>query len=319
MAVSTARASTRTLSHVLLAGLNPLSPPSSSSSSALSGAARQSPSNPALAPVPFTGWLASVGRELDTTAPIRLVPSALAAGAGHQLVAYRNYEGVERILALGRNEAGQLGVGFASQEGTRGLVEGFEGDGVLAARASVQASYLLVRDGGASPLLQPCESFTPNVRPRLTTRRQHPALLDRQPRPRTARPPGPLPSRARTRGARRAEAVLAAARCGGPASGGARADQADRGRVRALAHPHRCVVPAAWCGSFTATSTTDEMPRPEQRTARSTARAATRTANSGSARRHPTSISSPGSRCQERSRRKAASSASALEQTRAPW
>ncbi|TNY22351.1 putative Uvb-resistance protein uvr8 [Rhodotorula diobovata] len=163
MAVSTARASTRTLSHVLLAGLNPLSPPSSSSSSALSGAARQSPSNPALAPVPFTGWLASVGRELDTTAPIRLVPSALAAGAGHQLVAYRNYEGVERILALGRNEAGQLGVGFASQEGTRGLVEGFEGDGVLAARASVQASYLLVRDGGASPLLQPCESFTPNV------------------------------------------------------------------------------------------------------------------------------------------------------------
>lgn len=55
----------------------------------------------------------------------------------------------DRIFALGRNEAGQLGVGFASQEGTRALVEGFEGDQILAVKAGVQSSYILVRDGGA--------------------------------------------------------------------------------------------------------------------------------------------------------------------------
>ncbi|BGP38417.1 hypothetical protein JCM10450v2_002362 [Rhodotorula kratochvilovae] len=150
MAVSTARASTRTLSHLLLAGLNPLSPPSSSAHNA--GPVRQNPSNPALAPVPFGGWLASVGRELDTTAPLRLLPSSVGAGAGHQLFAYRNYDGIDRVLALGRNEAGQLGVGFASQEGTRALVEGFEGDEVLAVRGGVQASYILVRDGDSTRL-----------------------------------------------------------------------------------------------------------------------------------------------------------------------
>ncbi|KPV76559.1 uncharacterized protein RHOBADRAFT_52550 [Rhodotorula graminis WP1] len=115
-------------------------------------AARQSPSNPSLAPAPLPAWLASVGRELDTTAPVRLVPSALAAGAGHQLVAYRNHAGTERIFALGRNELGQLGVGFASQEGTRGLVEGFDGDGILAAAAGVQSSYLVLRDGDSTRL-----------------------------------------------------------------------------------------------------------------------------------------------------------------------
>ncbi|GAA5921507.1 hypothetical protein JCM3775_003080 [Rhodotorula graminis] len=154
MAVSTTRATTRTISHLLLAGLNPLSPPasSSSSSSALSGQARQSPSNPSLAPAPFPAWLASVGRELDTAAPVRLVPSALAAGAGHQLVTYRNHAGTERIFALGRNELGQLGVGFASQEGTRGLVEGFDGDGILTAAAGVQSSYLVLREGDSTRL-----------------------------------------------------------------------------------------------------------------------------------------------------------------------
>lgn len=54
-------------------------------------------------------------------------------------------------MALGRNEAGQLGVGFASQEGTRGLVEGFEGEEILSVRAGVQATYVLVRDEGAHP------------------------------------------------------------------------------------------------------------------------------------------------------------------------
>lgn len=56
---------------------------------------------------------------------------------------------IDRILAIGRNEAGQLGVGFASQEGTRSLVEGFEGEEILAVRAGFQSSYLLLRDGGA--------------------------------------------------------------------------------------------------------------------------------------------------------------------------
>jgi len=196
MAVSTTRATTRTLSHLLLAGLNPLSPPASSSSSLLSGQARQLPSNPSLAQAPFPAWLASVGRELDTTAPIRLVPAALAAGAGHQLVAYRNYDATERIFALGRNELGQLGVGFASQEGTRGLVEGFEGDSVVAARAGVQSSYLVLRDGGASPL---SHRLDPRRRTHeLTTCRQYQALLDGQPRPRPTRAAGALPARRRS-------------------------------------------------------------------------------------------------------------------------
>ncbi|GAA5821445.1 hypothetical protein JCM3770_007085 [Rhodotorula araucariae] len=150
MAVSATRASSRSVSHLLLAGLNPLSPPASASHSA--GPVRQNPSNPTLAPVPFHGWLASVGREIDTTAPLRLRPASVSAGAGHQLVAYRNYEGVDRVFALGRNEAGQLGVGFASQEGTRALVEGFDGDEVLAVRAGVQASYVLVRDRDSTRL-----------------------------------------------------------------------------------------------------------------------------------------------------------------------
>lgn len=45
----------------------------------------------------------------------------------------------------GRNEVGQLGVGFNSQEGTRNLVQGFEGEGILQSAASLQSSYLLVK------------------------------------------------------------------------------------------------------------------------------------------------------------------------------
>ncbi|GAA5998340.1 RCC1 domain-containing protein [Rhodotorula paludigena] len=152
MALSSTRASTRTLSHVLLSGHNLLSPPASTRSTSLTGPARQSPSNPALTPASYSAWLAAVGREADTEEPYRIRPAGIAGGGGHQLLAYRNYEGVDRVLALGRNETGQLGVGFASQEGTRGLVEGFEGDEVLAVRAGVQSSYLLVRDGDSTTL-----------------------------------------------------------------------------------------------------------------------------------------------------------------------
>ncbi|GAA5968733.1 hypothetical protein JCM11641_000713 [Rhodosporidiobolus odoratus] len=137
---------TRSISHLLLSGYNPLSPPTSSSLS-LAPNQRQSPSNPSLAPAPFPAWLASVGRQHDgPSATLR----SIAGGAAHNLLTYRNHKGVDRILALGtRNEAGQLGLGFASQEGTRGLVEGFEGEEVLQVAAGVAASYLLVRTGQA--------------------------------------------------------------------------------------------------------------------------------------------------------------------------
>ncbi|GAA6027647.1 hypothetical protein JCM8097_007963 [Rhodosporidiobolus ruineniae] len=145
MALSRAPRSALPLSHLLLAGHNPLSPPSSYSSPPDQ---RQLASNPSLAPLPFRTWLSQVGREHDI--PTRLAP---AAGAGHHLHLYRDYSGTDRVFALGRNEAGQLGIGFASQEGTRGLVEGFEGAEVLQVAASVQASYLLVRTGEASTAL----------------------------------------------------------------------------------------------------------------------------------------------------------------------
>ncbi|GAA5849583.1 hypothetical protein JCM8547_000504 [Rhodosporidiobolus lusitaniae] len=138
---------TRTLSHLLLSGSNPLSPPLlySSPPSALP----QRPSNPSLVPVPLTSsWLSSIGREGDV--PSRLL---LASGAGHSLAAYTSEVGVDRVLGLGKNEAGQLGIGFASQEGTRGLVEGFEGEGVLQVAAGVQGSYLLVSSSPDSTTL----------------------------------------------------------------------------------------------------------------------------------------------------------------------
>ncbi|EGU12704.1 putative Uvb-resistance protein uvr8 [Rhodotorula toruloides ATCC 204091] len=150
MAVSRAHATHRSLSHLLLAGFNPLA---STASSSFQGQARQSLSNPSLAPVPLSGWLAAVGREADVVDPLArpysVRPGGIAGGAGHSLVTYRSWEGMDRIMALGRNEAGQLGVGFASQEGTRGLVEGFEGEEILSVRAGVQSTYVLVRDEGA--------------------------------------------------------------------------------------------------------------------------------------------------------------------------
>lgn len=139
------RVSTRTVSHLVLAGYNPLAPPGRSAAAAAAPSSRQAVSNPSPAQVPLSTWLASVGRETDVERGYRI--KHVAGGAGHQLVSYRNYEGFDRIFALGRNEAGQLGVGFASQEGTRALVEGFEGDQILAVKAGVQSSYILVRDG----------------------------------------------------------------------------------------------------------------------------------------------------------------------------
>ncbi len=133
----------RTLSHLLLAGHNPLSPPL-----AYAARSRQCPSNPALTPAPISSWLGSIGRAADVAEGWSILPSGLASGLEHNLFSYRS-QGVDRCFAVGRNEVGQLGLGFNSQEGTRGLVEGFEGEEVLQATASVQSSYLLLRRQGA--------------------------------------------------------------------------------------------------------------------------------------------------------------------------
>lgn len=137
------------LTHLLLAGHNPLSPPATYSSNPLT---RQHPSNPSLSPIPIPTWLGQVGRKQDIRHGWSLIPSAsLAVGLEHSLLAYRSHA-VDRVFAVGRNEVGQLGIGFASQEGTRGLVEGFEGDEVQAVAAGCQSSYLVVREGDGSGL-----------------------------------------------------------------------------------------------------------------------------------------------------------------------
>lgn len=141
----------RTSTHLLLAGINPLSPLNHSTSR---GNPRlQSPSNPSLRPLPFSSWLASIGRAADVIPPgWSLLPHGLAAGGGHALIGYQS-RGVHRVFAVGRNEMSQLGTGFNSQEGTRGLVEGFEGDSVRAIAAGVQSSCLLLDEGGALAFL----------------------------------------------------------------------------------------------------------------------------------------------------------------------
>lgn len=144
---------TRSVSHLLLAGKNSLSPPLAYTSGT---SARQSPSNPSIAPVPFSNWLGSVGRAEDVGEGWKLLPGGLAGGLAHALLAYKS-AGTHRVFAVGRNEAGQLGIGFASQEETRGMVEGFEGDAIVQAAASSQSSYILLRREGAlvpSPLEQ---------------------------------------------------------------------------------------------------------------------------------------------------------------------
>ncbi|KAK4058370.1 hypothetical protein OIO90_000528 [Microbotryomycetes sp. JL221] len=139
----------RAVSHLLIAGHNPVSPPLAYSSPS----ARQSPSNPSLTPVPFSHWLGAVGRAQDVDLECQLCSNSIASGYGHALLAYRNGLGEERVFAAGRNEAGQLGIGYASQEDTRGLVEGFRGDNILQAAAACQSSYLLLRRQDQNPAL----------------------------------------------------------------------------------------------------------------------------------------------------------------------
>ncbi|GAA5841146.1 hypothetical protein JCM5353_008977 [Sporobolomyces roseus] len=130
---------TRRIPHLLLSGYNPLSPPLTSQSS-LPSSTRQSPSNPSLTPLPLQTWLSQLGRQHDSPSQIHSISSS----TGHSLITYRNEQGQDRVIAVGRNESGQLGIGFASQEGTRGLVENFKGESVESVRTAVQAGYLLV-------------------------------------------------------------------------------------------------------------------------------------------------------------------------------
>ena len=140
------RASHRTISHLFLTGHNPFSPPSASSSSS---PVRQSPLNPSLARVPLATWLSQLGRgdpvEPESSASALRVTSIASSATGHSLLSFRDDDDVDRVLALGRNESGQLGIGFASQEGTRGLVEAFSGERVLKVATAVQSSFLLVK------------------------------------------------------------------------------------------------------------------------------------------------------------------------------
>lgn len=139
----------RTISTLLLSGHNPLSPPL-----AYSQSSRQSPTNPSLTPLPFHQWLGSVGRAKDVHNGWKITSqhspnhSSIALGYHHALVGYRSDE-TDRVFAVGRNEAGQLGIGYASQEVTRGMVEGFQGDRIASMAAGVQSTYLLLEREGS--------------------------------------------------------------------------------------------------------------------------------------------------------------------------
>lgn len=69
------------------------------------------------------------------------------------MIAYKSggKDRVDRVFAAGRNESGQLAIGYNSQEGTRNLVQGFKGDGIIQAACSLQSSYLLLKNHGTLP------------------------------------------------------------------------------------------------------------------------------------------------------------------------
>ena len=110
-----------------------------------SSRSQQSPHNPSLIPVPFGIWIGSIGRAKDVDAGWSI--RGISSGLGHTLISYAA-DGTDRVFACGRNEVGQLGVGFNSQEPTRNLVEGFAGDSIGQVAASVQSSYLLLNNHG---------------------------------------------------------------------------------------------------------------------------------------------------------------------------
>lgn len=81
---------------------------------------------------------------------ITLGPIAASPTRGHSLLSYKTAppECLSRVFAAGRNSYGQLGIGFASQEATFGLVRpGFSGVGGLSRlQAGPAQSWLLTND-----------------------------------------------------------------------------------------------------------------------------------------------------------------------------
>jgi hypothetical protein len=142
---------------------------------------------PTFTEVPLHDWISSVSGRGSGLSPRSTANSEIlkedveithvASGLGHAMIAYRDMRnGEEKIFAIGRNESGQLGVGYNSQvslgafitirsmstiklirkgflrvfskEPTRGLVEGFEGDHIEDIRCGITSTYIQVRQGG---------------------------------------------------------------------------------------------------------------------------------------------------------------------------
>lgn len=131
--------SRKTRQRLFVAGVNPFLPPSV-----------RNATSPTFVEVDFAEWLGSIGVKTGS-GPEQLEITHVATGHGHALMAYR-YEGVESIFAIGRNESGQLGIGYNSQEPTRGLVEGFSGDYVQAIRCGITSTYIQMQHGDKSTL-----------------------------------------------------------------------------------------------------------------------------------------------------------------------
>lgn len=81
---------------------------------------------------------------------ISLLPPSVSPVRGHSLLPYRTAkpESLTRVLAVGRNTHAQLGLGFASQEATFGLVRGglFGAGGIVAVKAGPIQTWVLTAD-----------------------------------------------------------------------------------------------------------------------------------------------------------------------------
>ncbi|CAO1626103.1 unnamed protein product [Parajaminaea phylloscopi] len=86
---------------------------------------------------------------------ISLVDVAASPTRGHSLIAYRTAapDRLTRVLALGRNTHGQLGLGYASQEATFGLVRpGFSGaGGISSVLAGPAQTWILTKGADDRP------------------------------------------------------------------------------------------------------------------------------------------------------------------------
>lgn len=98
---------------LFLAGTNPFLPPH-----------LQSSVSPTFTEVPLDEWISSLSGggsrkhagSSDTTRKKDLEITHLTSGFGHAMIAFRDRRtNEEKIFAIGRNESGQLGVGYNSQ------------------------------------------------------------------------------------------------------------------------------------------------------------------------------------------------------------